>query len=141
MNNPVFYLIMRTDLLSLNSGKAMAQAVHAGNAVETHYENEVATNPSAIEPLMSAFHLWKHQTTQGFGTTIVLGGPMSQISRDISHLRKLGYLAAIVHDPTYPLTDGSVTHLIPLDTCAYVFAPDKDEPMLRDVLSKYLLHP
>jgi hypothetical protein len=149
MSYPVLYILMRTDLASLNSGKAMAQAVHAGNAIETHFEiqNQLALNSgekaelSKAETLSVAYREWKNQTTQGFGTTIVLGGSMSLINPDIKRLQKFGYLAGIVHDPTYPLVDGSVTHLIPLDTCAYVFVPNKDDPTIRMALSDYELHP
>ena len=144
--NPVLFVLMRNDLDSLNSGKAMAQAVHAGNALETHFEvmmqNAAATSADTItSELSAAFYEWKCQTPQGFGTTIVLGGPMSRIKVDIEWLQRFGFLAGVVHDPTYPLLDGRVTHLIPLDTCAYVFAPDKDDDYLRVALNKYDLHP
>jgi peptidyl-tRNA hydrolase len=144
--NPVLFILMRTDLDSMGSGKAMAQAVHAGNALETHFEsltqepNNNTADPS-IYRLSIEFQEWKQQTPQGFGTTIVLGGSMAQIKTDIEWLNLHGFLAGVVHDPTYPLKDGSVTHLIPLDTCAYIFAPDKDDPYLRIVLNKYELHP
>ena len=143
--NPVMYLLMRTDLNSLNSGKAMAQAAHAGNALETAFEAEMQI--ASVEPtqaskdLSDAFYNWKAQTPQGFGTTIVLGASMAQIRTDVECLGRAGLLTEIIHDPTYPLVDGSVTHLVPLDTCAYVFAPNKDEPYLKMVLSKYSLHP
>ena len=137
--NPVLYILMRTDLESLNAGKAMAQAAHAGNALEY-----MALESSEFDPgagIYSAYQAWKNQTSQGFGTTIVLGGSMSLISMDVKRLQGFGYLADVVHDPSYPIRDGSVTHLIPLDTCAYVFAPDKDDPMIRMSLSSYGLHP
>lgn len=150
MTTPVLYIIMRNDLASLNCGKAMAQATHAGNAMETHYQNmvddtvnhaDVSFDRTNFESFIGAYGQWKRQTSQGFGTTIVLGGTMSSIRQDVDVLEKLGYLAAVVHDPTYPLTDGSFTHLIPLDTCAYVFVPNKDDPIVRAVLSKYDLYP
>jgi peptidyl-tRNA hydrolase len=147
--NPILYVLMRDDLASLNSGKAMAQAVHAGNAVETHFETQmqVASTGSDTDEktkaaeLSSAFYEWKHQTSQGFGTTIVLCGSMAKIKTDIEWLQRNDFLASVVHDPTYPLQDGSVTHLIPLDTCAYVFAPNKDDQYLRMILNSYELHP
>ena len=143
--NPVLYILMRTDMESLNPGKAMAQAVHAGNALETHCNREIQIGllegDLSAEALGDAYYVWKHQTSQGFGTTIVLGGSMSLISMDVKRLQSLGYIAEIVHDPSYPIRDGDVTHLIPLDTCAYVFAPDKDDPVIRMSLSSYGLHP
>jgi len=147
--NPVLFVIMRTDLASMNSGKAMSQACHAGNALETHFDATmqiaaVSSNESDREDaktLSNAFYEWKRQTPQGFGTTITLGASMTKIKTDIEWLRRNGFLAAIVHDPTYPLRDGDATHLIPLDTCAYVFAPDKDDEYLRIILDTYELHP
>ncbi len=147
--NPILYVLMRTDLSSMNPGKAMAQVCHAGNALETHFETEMQITAMSSDTevqakakeLSTAFYAWKHQTSQGFGTTIVLGGSMAKIKTDIEWLQRNNFLAAIVHDPTYPLQDGSVTHLIPLDTCAYVFAPDKDDQYLRMILNTYELHP
>ena len=144
--NPVLYILIRDELNSFSSGKKMAQAAHAGNALETHFEimmqNAATTSDDTnTSDISSAFYEWKHQTRQGFGTTIVLGGPMSRIKVDIEWLQKFGFLAGVVHDPTYPLLDGRVTHLIPLDTCAYVFAPDKDNEYLRVILDEYKLHP
>jgi hypothetical protein len=147
--NPILYILMRDDLTSLNSGKAMAQAAHAGNAVDAHFELEMQITSASSNPadrakasaLSTAFYNWKQQTSQGFGTTIVLGGSMAKIKTDIEWLKRNDFLADVIHDPSYPLVDGSVVHLIPLDTCAYVFAPDKNDPYLRMVLNSYGLHP
>ena len=147
--NPIFYVLMRNDLASLNSGKAMAQAAHAGNAVDAHFELEMQITSASSSPvdkakaseLSTAFYHWKGQTSQGFGTTIVLAGSMAKIKTAIEWLKRNDFLADVIHDPTYPLVDGSVTHLIPLDTCAYIFAPNKDDQYLRMVLNSYELHP
>jgi hypothetical protein len=132
----------------MNPGKACAQAAHVGNAFETHLEIAIRTasistdenERSRAETLNKALHEWKTETSQGFGTTIVLGGSMTKIKNDVEWLKKNGFLANVVHDPTYPLRDGSVTHLIALDTCGYVFAPDKDNSYLRVILDTYELH-
>jgi len=147
--NEILYVIMRNDLASLNSGKAMAQAVHAGNAFETRFDIEMQlsmTGSNEIDhveanKLATAFHEWKRQTPQGFGTTIVLSGAIKDIKTAVDMLKKMGYFADIVHDPTYPLLDGDVVHLIPLDTCAYVFLKTKDSPIAQDILSNFNLHP
>lgn len=149
--NPVLFILMRDELNSFSSGKKMAQAAHAGNAFETAFEAEMHkarlenkldhSNPTKETDLYTSFWEWKRQTLQGFGTTIVLGASMAQIRTDVECLGRAGFLTEIIHDPTYPLVDGSVTHLIPLDTCAYVFAPNKDNVYLRIVLDKYSLHP
>jgi hypothetical protein len=67
---------------------------------------------------------------------------MSAISNTIKCFEKLNYIAGIIHDPTYPLRDGMITHLIPLDTMGFVFVSDrlKDE-LAKTLLSSYGLHP
>ena len=84
-------ILMRTDLDSMNPGKACAQAVHAGNALETHFTEILQTTSSSsdktvhtkMQELSTAFYGWKQQTSQGFGTTIVLGGSMTKIKTGI----------------------------------------------------------
>lgn len=149
--NPVLFILMRTDLDSMNPGKAMAQAAHSANVLETHYERFIQEETIDVDAsddaraIMYAWTCWKWGVSQGFGTTIVLGASMSKIKTDLEWLEKSipyrAFLSGIVHDPTYPLIDGSVTHLIPLDTCGYIFAPDKDNEYLRVILDEYELHP
>lgn len=109
------YILMRNDLNSLNPGKACAQAAHAANMC-------VATCPSTFAPLLL---LWEQETKQGFGTTIVLGVNEAELRETVAAAKDVGLHAGIVHDPTYPLRDGKVTHYIPLDTCAFIFG-DKE---------------
>jgi len=59
----------------------------------------------------------------------------------VNIMKSLGYVAGVVHDPTYPLVDGEVVHHIPLDTCAYIFVPDKEtDTMAKVLLTQYPLH-
>ena len=135
MENPVLYILMRMDLDSFNAGKKMAQAAHAANAVEHQFITEGIFIP--------AFEMWKQQTAQGFGTTIVLGIDNVNIMYSIVDIfnQRDDSMSGIVHDPTYPLVDGKVTHLIPLDTCGYVFVSDKDALLVKSVLGMLQLHP
>ena len=71
---PVLYILMRTDLDSMNRGKAMAQASHASNAFVNH---EILDGTFGIASNMRED--WKHQTEQGFGTVLVLGVTESQM--------------------------------------------------------------
>jgi hypothetical protein len=67
---------------------------------------------------------------------------MQDIKEKVSLIKTQGYLCDVIHDPTYPITDGSVTHVIPLDTCAYIFIPDKDtDTIATSILSDLRLHP
>jgi len=132
MSEPTLYILMRTDMDSMNAGKGMAQAAHAANtfAVEA---GEDETN--------DAFFMWQCQTQQSFGTTIVLGVDNAGQMKDIVEAaREEGFHASVIHDPSYPVRDGKVTHLIPVDTCAFVFTPCRvsSPPPLVDRLG---LHP
>ena len=107
------YILMRTDLASMNPGKGMAQAAHASNAFVHDWDGD-----EFVEG-------WQKQTPQGFGTTITLAVPSESALIDMVAIADaLGYPAALVHDPSYPVRDGDVTHLLPIDTCGYVFVRD-----------------
>jgi len=143
---PMLYILMRNDLESMNCGKAIAQGSHAANAFVHHFQNTIRENGNtssyAIEDLNKSFHEWENSTNQGFGTVIVLEGDMTSIEKTVDKYSNMGYLCSKVFDPTYPIIDGSVVHHIPLDTCAYLFLPDKDQDVeARETLkSQFKLH-
>ena len=56
--NPILYILMRTDMTSLNAGKAMAQASHATNAFIQ--ESERVDDPEINELV----EMWSTQTWQ-----------------------------------------------------------------------------
>ena len=119
MDDLVLYILMRTDLDSLNPGKAMAQANHVYGALKSSIRSKLHRQ--------TAYIAWMNQTLQEFGTTIVLGGTKAEIDfalRLCNTDRNLVH--GWVHDPTYPIQDGDVTHLIPLDTCAFIFGSKFD---------------
>ena len=125
---------MRTDLDSMNPGKAMAQASHASNAfvAKVFAMNGTSHNDNL-------YHAWNDETPQGFGTVLVLGVTESQMRTAVEVADQCEFMSDIIHDPTYPLQDGEVTHFIPLDTCAYVFG-DKDDEILQSILGNFELH-
>ena len=131
---PVLYILMRTDLDSMNPGKAMAQASHASNAfvAKVFAMNGTSHNDNL-------YHAWNDETPQGFGTVLVLGVTESQMRTAVEVADQCEFISDIIHDPTYPLRDGEVTHFIPLDTCAYVFG-DKDDEILQSILGNFELH-
>jgi peptidyl-tRNA hydrolase len=144
----VLYIIMRNDLSSMNSGKAMAQASHASNAFVHHFNryaqnyNAKPTHDGIEASTMKGFNEWENSTRQGFGTVLVLSAKMPEISSVIEIFSHLGYLANTIHDPTYPIVDGEIVHHIPLDTCGYVFVPNKEEDIIANtILKKFPLHP
>lgn len=144
------YILMRTDLPSMNTGKAMAQAAHASNQFIHDHGDDI--------------HVERWQTEgRGFGTTIVLGVDLDTL--DYVYRKSMGatsVLRGVVHDTTYPfIVDKEIAALIPKDiqtapavdkgngqivmfrdelTCAYLFinANSSDREELVGSLS---LHP
>ena len=132
---PVLYILMRTDLNSMNPGKAMAQASHAGSVFVSNAE----PGYNVDEEL---FNAWQESTTQGFGTVLVLGVNEAQMRTAVEVAESFGvdkFPCDIIHDPTYPLQDGDTTHFIPVDTCGYIFG-DKDDPVLQSIIGNFELH-
>jgi|TARA_B100001093_G_C26690995_1_gene954805 hypothetical protein len=116
---------MRTDLDSMNPGKAMAQASHASNQF-------VATLPKDAHDI---YNEWLQ--CNGFGTVLVLGVTEVQMRTSVAVANALDLVSDVVHDPTYPLRDGDSTHFIPLDTCAFVFGNKED---CTPVVGNFELH-
>jgi peptidyl-tRNA hydrolase len=128
---PTLYILVRTDMMSMNMGKAMAQAAHAANAfVEHHQHREV-----------HGFNVWAGRTvapgyghsnapedyetlvqSKGAGTTITLAvRSEAELMEVVRGAREEGFAAAAYRDPTYPLRDGSAVHHFPVITTGYVF--------------------
>lgn len=143
----VLFILMRNDLASMNAGKAIAQGSHASNAFVQHYNafcQKINGNPVNLDRsvgTINAFNEWERETTQGFGTVLTLEGRMKEFVPVVEVFKVLGYIAGVVHDPTYPIVDGEVVHHIPLDTCAYIFVPNKEQDMYAEaLLRKFPLH-
>ena len=133
---PVLYILMRTDLDSMNPGKAMAQASHAGST----FVHNAEPGYNVDEEL---FNAWQKETPQGFGTVLVLGVTEVQMRTAVAVAESFGvdkFPCEIIHDPTYPLQDGDTTHFIPVDTCGYIFG-DKENITLQAILQSFELHP
>ncbi len=141
---PVLYILMRNDLASMNAGKGMAQASHASNAFwshinDTYFDLLVDDDTVGLE-IERLANIWQNDTSQGFGTVLVLGVNETQMRTAVDIAEKLDYVAGVVHDPTYPLMDGDFCHFLPLDTCAYIFG-DKNDPVLGAMVGCFPLHP
>lgn len=117
--NPVLYVLMRNDLTSLNAGKACAQTSHAAHQCWFTLD---AGRPDHKRLLRA----YEAETGQGFGTTIVLGVSEAQMRETVAVAKDHGVHAGIVHDPTYPIKDGAALHVVPLDTCGYLFGYKDD---------------
>lgn len=130
---PILYILMRTDMNSMNAGKAMAQAGHAVSAMMHEQKDN--------EKFQENFQIWQKETEQGFGTSIVLAVSSEQELYDYVDKCKtyLNVFASVVNDPTYPIRDGEITHLVNVNTCAYIFSNSENFNMRH--LSKLNLHP
>jgi hypothetical protein len=111
------YILMRTDLASLNPGKAVAQGTHATNLFVGQVEELRKGWPDA--PNVEAYTAW--MADRGFGTAITLSVTGAELTSIVGQAVDFGCIAGVCTDSTYPLRDGDVTHLLNLDTCGYIF--------------------
>jgi|ERR1017187_2795166 peptidyl-tRNA hydrolase len=122
------YVIVRSDLVSMTPGKAAAQATHAANQCVW----EIANSPTRTNYHTRTLLLKAWEGDRSFGTCIVLAAPIAELTKIIIQCSQHGIHSGIIHDPSYPLRDGDFTHLIPLDTCGYVFGTKEEaEPFLN----------
>lgn len=118
---PYLYILMRNDLQSLNAGKAVAQGTHAANQMV--YEARRIVRPTMKDSSVSladTLEIWEREAN-GFGTCITLSVDYTRMCEAVISAQNDGVHAGICHDPTYPLLDGKTLHLLPVDTCAYIF--------------------
>ena len=144
--NPVLYILMRSDLTSLNAGKAMAQASHASNAMVHKIKH---SGPVPSKHIKQLFNKWEGETKQGFGTCLVLDVGSEEHMVDVinafqTYQKNVGvknaeYVSGIILDTTYPVMDGYITHYIAVHTCAYVFM-DKNHEGLSQILEHLPLY-
>ena len=74
---PFLYILMRTDLASMNAGKAVAQGAHAANVFQTRIQE------GSDDGLKSILREW--QEDRMFGTTITLGVNEAQMTRIVDY--------------------------------------------------------
>jgi hypothetical protein len=130
---------MRSDLDSLNPGKMVAQGAHAANqfafemrglrdqkAIDDDNTDMVPELTPAERNSLSMSEQWETSTPQGFGVTITLDVTGEQLLPVITAALRMNLAAGVTHDPSYPIQDGAVLHLLPLDTCGYVFGNKPD---------------
>ena len=138
MSNPVLYILMRTDMNSMNPGKGMAQAAHAANMFVHNMEQY------DVSVLYDLYMDWKKQVPySGCGTTIVLNVNEEMLINEVYRASNINQVAAnIFTDPTYPITDGETTHLLEIATCGYIFIDKDDEDRYNMLnLKSFVLHP
>ena len=166
--NPVLYVIVRTDMPSMENGKAQA---HSGHAVSA-FERDCIIEPlrfgndgyESVDPLVRQ---WYEMTKQGFGTQINLKVPWEDvidIVQNITTESQSSFVRAkLVIDPEYPfiIPNKEILDLIDKSfhateprlfmsgaygctrkeyTAAYIFC-DKNNNNVVDLLKAYPLHP
>lgn len=109
------YLLVRTDMESMNPGKGHAQSHHAGT--------QMALKDRQTWSVKHQDWLKEWAGGRGFGTVLTMGCNNRQMNAALAIAARLGFPRAVINDPSYPLLDGSVVHEFPLDTCAYIFGP------------------
>lgn len=134
--DPVLVIWVRRDMESLTPGKAMAQVSHA-----TCDLWDMAEKQELRENELKLFKIWRNQTKQGFGTTLIYSfiGYRCDIRELENDLDGLGSCIYITNDPTYPVEDGRVTHRIPVDTCAWTLV-DRNRGDVKQINEKYTLY-
>lgn len=125
MSEKYLYILMRNDLPSMQSGRAAAQASHAANAFIHKYGNL----PEVKE--------WTIQTPQGFGTAIVLGINLVDLTLTVKEAGRNKYPSELVVDPDYAITISS--EIIPFLDKTVQTKTIKLEQSASDP-TKYILH-
>lgn len=118
------YFIVRTDMDSMTPGRVAAQVSHATSHAKQTIENATPHNPSR-----EMLKKWEAETSQAFGTAIVLdGNKIESIVETVEALQDLGIAAGLVLDPTYSIADGDVTHYVPAFTVGWALVDVKNSP-------------
>lgn len=104
------YVLVRTDLPSLNSGKGMAQVHHAGVQLVSKYGAQQLVRDYITQGIQ--------QGADNFNTTLVLGATLDDIIRCAQEAENAGDDVVVfntVTDPSYPflVQNGEVADLIP----------------------------
>lgn len=130
----ICYVLMRTDLDSLNPGKAMAQSHHNYGAFKFAIRANLVMQPAYVE--------WQRQTAQDYGTVIVLGGNEGEIQKALDRAKAFhaakNIVAGWVWDDSYPIRDGAITHAVRLNTNAFVFGLESE---CADIIAGLEYHP
>lgn len=118
----VLAILMRSDIASMNPGKAAAHAAHAANAFDGLVESMGMRNDATINK-------WRQSTTQHFGTTLCYAADELKLFKSIYRADEAGFISGVIHDPTFPdydVFDDTLTKeqriIVPMDTCGFIFA-------------------
>lgn len=148
------YVLVRTDIPSMNPGKAMAQVHHAGVQMMAEH-----TNHPLVKDYLKA---GQKGGAKGFNTTIVLGACLADIDFRLSLAKReqIPCISSAVVDPSYPfiverevwewvktmkdvpgteLENGKVIATRSETTCAW-FLGDRNDPDFKNLFMGLGLH-
>lgn len=115
------YLLMRTDVASLNTGKACAQSHHAGTKIV--YD---ALGLGGDTPWKQEHYDWLQtwlKEADGFGTVLTMAVDERTMAKALDIAQAIGFPNGRITDPSYPILDGKVLHTLPFTACGYIFGP------------------
>jgi hypothetical protein len=157
--NLAVYVLLRTDLPSMNPGKAAAQVHHAGVQLTHHYNGR--------QLLLDYIDDGAASGADGFNTTIVLGASIDDIiqCKLMQESSNVECLTGSITDPSYPfivenmeiaqlipqhpyseirivevLENGKVLMVRPELTCAY-YLGDRKDPKFTAIFKGLSLYP
>jgi len=183
--SPALFIIMRSGVNSMNTGKAIAQACHAqaqassklrfrdyepnfaiddveakiclgtSNQIRlgVYIDGEDCTHDTRDWMLRCYYNLWENSADQ-FGVTYTWqyesnrDNDYEKFDDAMKTLLKRGQdispfiTGGIVTDPSYPISDGSVTHLVEFSTCGWLFGDVRFlKKLINDFSAGYSFHP
>ncbi len=139
MRNPemlIQYILVRTDMASMNIGRTAAQVGHAANKMVRDAKINIGASPNNPYNIQTAADIaaWENEA-DGFGTAIVLdGGNEYKIRATVEAAMAANLHAGLVIDPEYYIMDGKAPMLVTnVLTCGYIFGrKDACAPVTSD---------
>lgn len=147
------YQLVRTDMPSLNTGKALAQAHHAGVQLAIKHKDKPIFKQYIADGIA--------QGADHFNTTLTMSADIVLIKKILGAARKAKFLVDSIIDPEYPFIvskeiaslipmtdkvkivkeylDGTVLMLRPELTIGYVIG-DRNNPEFRAIVDELELH-
>lgn len=130
MADIALFIFVRTDMASMTRGRIAAQASHAANQMV----NDIRANEDNRQLVWLS--QWEQQTTSGFGTVYVMDIGNYERLHDIitninANIINHGVKTGLTRDPSYPLVDGDMVHLLDIITCGYAFG---DKKVISEIL-------
>lgn len=131
MAKPTLYLFIRNDVQSMTPGKGIAQGSHVTDLFEKTMDSARAKS----ERWDGHYRRWAEDGVAG--RALVMGADGADFSNlaylcrcwDETFIGHSDILHGSYTDPTYPVRDGAVTHLVPFNSAMFIFVRDTIETL------------